>query len=63
MVAPARRAELDATSISRSNTLAASVQNGLLDADPTIMTVLDRFATLRQSVETSTAAVLLVPPI
>ncbi len=55
--------ELDATSISRSNTLAASVQNGLLDADPTIMTVLDRFATLRQSVETSTAAVLLVPPI
>jgi hypothetical protein len=53
--------ELDVISISRSNGLAASVQAGLLDADPHIMTALDRFATLRQAVETSTVAVLFTP--
>ncbi len=54
--------ELDATSISRSNSLAIAVETGLLDAEPEILTTLQRFATMRQAVETSTAAVLLVRP-
>ena len=53
---------LDATSISRSNTLAIAVETGLLNADPEILTTLERFATMRQEVETSTVAVLLVRP-
>lgn len=53
--------ELDGTTISRSNALAASIQSGLLDADPRVLNAMQRFATLRQSVETSTVAVLLVP--
>jgi len=52
---------IDATAVSRSNDLAASVRAGLLDGEPNIMTALDRFATLRQRVETSTVAVLLTP--
>jgi hypothetical protein len=55
-------AEMDATSVSRSISLAAAVQAGLLDADSEIVTTLRRFATLRQAVETSTVAVVLVPP-
>ncbi|MEP7112919.1 MAG: hypothetical protein ABI862_06615, partial [Ilumatobacteraceae bacterium] len=54
--------ELDATTISRSTALAASIQSGLLDAEPRVLDALQRFASLRQSVETSTVAVLLVPP-
>ncbi len=54
--------EIDATTISRSNELAAAIQAGLLDADPAILTSLQRFAALRQSVETSTVAVLLIQP-
>ena len=52
--------EIDATTISRSLSLAATVQAGLLDADSEILTTLQRFAELRQAVETSTVAVLLV---
>ncbi len=55
--------ELDATSVSRSNSLATAIQFGLIDADPQISTALARFATLRRVVETSTVIVLLVPPI
>ncbi len=55
--------ELDATAVSRSNSLATAIQFGLLDADPQISTALARFATLRRVVETSTLVVLLVPPI
>ncbi|MDP9464138.1 MAG: hypothetical protein M3P52_05910, partial [Actinomycetota bacterium] len=54
--------ELDATSISRSNSLAIAVETGLLDADQEILTTLHRFSTMRQAVETSTVAVLLVRP-
>ncbi len=53
--------EIDATTISRSNELGAAIEAGLLDADSTIMATLQQFAALRQSVETSTAAVLLIP--
>jgi hypothetical protein len=54
--------ELDATTISRSIDLAAAVQAGLLDADPALLTTLERFSRLRQSVETSTVAALLTQP-
>ncbi len=54
--------ELDATTLSRSNALATAVQAGLLDADPAILAALDRFSVLRQSIETSTVAVLLIQP-
>ena len=53
--------EIDAPTVSRSNALAGSIQSGLLAAEPRILAELDRFATLRQAVETSTVAVLLVP--
>lgn len=52
---------IDATTVSRSNALAGSIQSGFLAAEPAILTALHRFATLRQAVETSTVAVLLVP--
>jgi hypothetical protein len=55
-------AGLDATSISRSHALAIAVEAGLLDADAEILTTLERFATMRRAVETSTVAVLLVRP-
>jgi hypothetical protein len=54
-------AALDATAVSRSNGLAASIQSGLLTAEPRILVALHRFATLRQAAETSSVAVLLVP--
>ena len=54
--------ELDATTISRSIALAAAVQAGLLAADPAVLTTLEQFSTLRQSVETSTVAALLIEP-
>ncbi len=54
--------ELDVTSASRSIALAAAVESGLLDADREVLTTLRRFATLRQAVETSTVAVVLVQP-
>ena len=54
--------ELDATTISRSIALAAAVQAGLLDADPATLATLQKFSVLRQSVETSTVAALLIPP-
>jgi hypothetical protein len=53
--------ELDATTVSRSISLAAAVQSGFIDADAEKLTTLRRFADLRQSVEGGTAAVLLVP--
>jgi hypothetical protein len=53
--------ELDAPAVARSNGLAAAVAAGFLDADPAIMTALNRFTVLRQAVEASTVAVLLVP--
>jgi hypothetical protein len=53
---------LDATSISRSNSMALAVESGLLDADPEVVATLRRFASLRPAVETSTVAVLLVRP-
>ena len=53
--------EFGATAVSRSIGLAASVQAGLLDGDPQVMAALDRFAKLRQAVETTTVAVLLIP--
>jgi hypothetical protein len=52
---------IDATTVSRSVSLAAAVESGLLDGDPEIVTELRRFAKLRQSVETSTVAAVLLP--
>ena len=54
--------ELDATTVSRSIAFAAAVEAGLLDADPALLTTLEQFSTLRQSVETSTVAALLTQP-
>jgi hypothetical protein len=52
--------EIDATSVSRSVSLATAVQSGLLEADAEIVTALQRYAELRLAVETSTVAVLLL---
>jgi hypothetical protein len=51
---------LDATTVSRSISLAAAVQSGLLDADAEVLATLQRYADLRQAVEASTVAVVLV---